>query len=128
MQEDNPKTKADFESAKAKYDYRTKLFFWAVLVFHVFVFCLFVYIDIDNKFSGDFFPRSGALNTAALLFVDFFLLRFNEKAKTEALTGGYWGGKIAVDVIFKFTESVKLQSAVFISVNTLVWGFGDKLF
>jgi len=85
-------------------------------------------MDINNESHGNFFPRSGALNTAVLLFVDFFLLRFNDKAKTEALTGGYWGGRIAVDVIFKFTESIKLQSAAFISINTLVWGFGDKFF
>lgn len=85
-------------------------------------------MDINNESHGNFFPRSGALNTAVLLFVDFFLLRFNDKAKTEALTGGYWSGRIAVDVIFKFTESIKLQSAAFISINTLVWGFDDKFF
>ncbi|RZG14065.1 hypothetical protein EXT47_14650 [Pseudoalteromonas sp. CO342X] len=122
------KTEADFNSAKVKYDSYTKIFFWVVFGFHILVFGLFGYMDIYNKSHGDFFPRSGALNTAVLLFVDFFLLRFNEKAKTEAKTGGSWGGKIAVDIIFKFTESIKLLSAVFISFNTLVWGFGDKIF
>lgn len=122
------KTEADFDSAKVKYDSYTKLFFCAVLAFHILIFCLFCYLDINGQSQGGFFARSGALNTAILLFVDFFLLRFNDKAKSEALTGGQWGGYIAVDVILKFTESIKLQSAAFISVNTLVWGFGDKLF
>ncbi|NNG43293.1 hypothetical protein HJP15_10260 [Pseudoalteromonas sp. NEC-BIFX-2020_002] len=128
MQENDLKTEADFNSVKVKYNSYTNTFFCTVLVFHILIFCLFCYIDISEQSQGGFFARSGALNTAILLFIDFFLLRFNDKAKTEALTGGQWGGRIAVDVIFKFTESIKLQSAAFISVNTLVWGFGDKLF
>jgi hypothetical protein len=75
MQENKHKTEADFDSAKVKYDSYTTLFFGAVLGIHVFIFSLFGYIDINNESHGDFFPRSGALNTAALLLVDFYLLR-----------------------------------------------------
>lgn len=128
MGNDSLKTEEDFNSAKNKYKSYTKLFFCSVLVFHVIIFYLFWNLDIRDQSQGGFFARSGALNTAILLFVDFFLLKFNDKAKNEALTGGQWGGEIAAKVIFKFTETIKLHSAGFISVNTLVWGFGDKLF
>jgi hypothetical protein len=110
---------------------KTSLFYFLVtLIFHIILYCVFWNMDpIWRKESGagTAFMRVGALASVLILTIDILLIKYlNSKAKKLAIKPSdneknyMWYQNLA--------NSVTWQGALFVLVNTLIWGFGDWIY
>jgi hypothetical protein len=111
--------------------FKTSLFYFLVtLIFHIILYCVFWSMDpVWRKYSdaGTAFMRVGALASVLILAIDVVIIKYlNSKTKklankpSENDKNYMWYQNLA--------NSITWQGAIFVLVNTLVWGFGDWIY
>lgn len=105
-------------------------YFFVTLVFHIVLYSTFWSMDPiwrNDADAGTVFMRVGALASVFILAVDFLVIKYlSSKAKTLAITPSekdrnyMWYQNLQ--------NAITWQGALFVLVNTLVWGFGDWIY